>query len=343
MDHSRAEASPGTEEPGTSDDARLADSLTRLLRAKMARDYGVGPGARPMLRDAHPKLHGLVDAEFTVHADLPAELRTGVLEPGRRYAALVRFSNQNARVSRDDRGDIRGAAIKLLDVDPPVLDRDEAGPATQDFVLISVDRFVTANAAQFDGLLKALVGSLPRKIWFFLRHPRALRNLLTSLRRHDNPLGVRYFSVVPYRLGDHIVKYALTPTTPSLAPARRGPHHLRETMAAQLTDGHATFDFAVQPRTEPDRMPIEDAGVTWSEARAPFRAVATLRIPAQRFDTAERRALAERLAFNPWHARPEHEPLGAINRARRVVYRALADFRRKQHRDPPAQPDAPTA
>jgi hypothetical protein len=45
---------------------------------------------------------------------------------------LARFSNQSARVSDDSRRDIRGAAIKLLDVDPPCLSRTtlHAGPGT---------------------------------------------------------------------------------------------------------------------------------------------------------------------------------------------------------------------
>jgi hypothetical protein len=34
------------------------------------------------------------------------------------------------------------------------------------------------------------------------------------------------------------------------------------------------------------------------------------------------------MAFNPWHARPEHSPLGSMNRARKEIYRAMSEFRR---------------
>lgn len=303
------------------------DSLIRVLRQKMERDYA---GAT-VLRDAHPKLHGCVRAEFRVRADLEPELAVGLFQPGRAYSALVRFSNQNATVSSDTARDIRGAAIKLLGIEPPVLEQDDPGEATQDFILITVDRFVTADVAQFDGLVRALVGGFGRKALYFLRHPRALRNLLMSLRHHDNPLGARYFSVAPYRLGARAVKYSLSPRTPAVTPERRGHDHLRRAMADQLRRGDAAFEFAVQFQSDARRMPIEDAGVTWSETRAPFRALASLHIPQQEFDTDEMRSLAENLAFNPWHCRPEHTPIGGINRARRQVYRALADFRRERN------------
>jgi hypothetical protein len=303
------------------------DSLIRLLREKMERDYA---GAR-VLRDAHPKLHGCVHAEFRVRADLESELAVGIFEPGRVYPALVRFSNQNATVSSDTGRDIRGAAIKLFGIEPPVLEQDDPGEATQDFILITVDRFVTADVAEFDGLVRALVAGLDRKVLYFLRHPRVLRNVLASLRHHDNPLGARYFSVVPYRLGARAVKYSLIPRTPAVAPEKRGHDHLRRAMADQLRRGDAVFEFTVQCQTDPRHMPIEDAGVTWSERRAPFRAVASLHIPQQQFDTGDMRSLAENLAFNPWHCRPEHTPIGGINRARRQVYRALADFRRERN------------
>jgi hypothetical protein len=34
------------------------------------------------------------------------------------------------------------------------------------------------------------------------------------------------------------------------------------------------------------------------------------------------------VAFNPWHSLAEHRPLGGMNRARREIYAAMAEFRR---------------
>jgi hypothetical protein len=83
----------------------------------------------------------------------------------------------------------------------------------------------------------------------------------------------------------------------------------------------------VQRRTDPGAMPIEDATVEWREADAPFVQVATITIPAQRFDSPQQMAFAEHVAFTPWHTRPEHEPLGGVNRTRRTVYQAVSALR----------------
>jgi len=85
--------------------------------------------------------------------------------------------------------------------------------------------------------------------------------------------------------------------------------------------------FLVQRRTDPASMPIEDATVEWSEARAPLVRVATITIPVQRFDSPQQMALAERIAYTPWHTLPEHRPLGSVNRTRRTVYQAVSRLR----------------
>ncbi len=104
----------------------------------------------------------------------------------------------------------------------------------------------------------------------------------------------------------------------------------------RLDSADVTFDFKIQLRTDPVRMPVEDAAVEWNETQAPFVKVATLRIPQQEFRTVERAQLAEALAFSPAHARIEHRPIGAVNRARMQIYKMLSDFRHA--RDQRAKP-----
>ena len=48
-----------------------------------------------------------------------------------------------------------------------------------------------------------------------------------------------------------------------------------------------------------------------------FIKLATVKIPAQKFDFEERNRLNEGLSFSPWHTLPEHEPLGIINLSRK--------------------------
>jgi hypothetical protein len=301
------------------------DSLIHVLRAKMQRDYN---NSR-ILRDAHPKMHGCVRADFSIVPNLPSQLSIGVFKQARRFPAWVRFSNQSGTIQGDSKRDIRGVAIKLMEVEGARLLPDGPPGTTQDFILISDSRFVTRDVAEFDGLVKAMVAGTIPVAWYFLTHLRVLRNLACSLRRFSNPLAIRYFSVVPSLLGDRAVKYALTPNRGNqcLVPKRRSDDYLREVMVDQLMSQDAVFDFSVQFQVDPKRMPIEDAGVTWDEKLSPFCKVATLTIPSQVFDTPNRREFGDNLSFNPWRCLPEHRPLGGISRGRRQVYQSLSAFR----------------
>ena len=311
------------------------DNLIHNLREKMKREYMAGR----TLRDAHPKMHGCVKAEFVLEENLDESLAVGLFGSAKkRYQAWVRFSNQDGTPQADAKPDIRGAAIKLLDVPgKKLLDGEEDSP-THDFILISHDAFVTRDAAEFDGLIQAVVdGKVPL---FLLGHWRVAWNLFKSLKKHASPLEVRYFSVAPYLLGTRAVKYSLRPagTTRSTIPDNPSPNYLREALKAHLSREDAEFDFLVQKQGDPRTMPIEDPGVAWDERDAPFEKVATLVIPKQDFDTPAQQIFGDNLSFNPWRCLPDHRPLGGISRARRQVYRALSSFRHDRNAEPRAEP-----
>jgi hypothetical protein len=109
-------------------------------------------------------------------------------------------------------------------------------------------------------------------------------------------------------------------------PNNPGQNFLREAMRNTLTAGDACMNFMIQPRTS-DKLDVEDARAQWREEDAPFYQAATIRIPKQEFDSAEQLAFCENLSFTPWHALPEHKPLGSINRLRKVVYEQISNTR----------------
>jgi hypothetical protein len=293
-----------------------------------------------MRRDAHPKMHGVVKAEFTVLPNLPANLRVGVFAEPRTYQAWIRFSNQNGTIQADSARDIRGMAIKLMGVPGTKLLEHEQDAATQDFIVISTNVFVTKDVQEFDGLIKAFTGSTLAKLVFLLTHWRVVWNLILSMKKFANPLQIRYFSTTPYLLGTQAVKYSAIPVVevPDTIPANPSADYLREAMVAQLAKGDAYFDFAVQLQTNADTMPIEDPGVAWSEAASPFQKVARIRILQQDFDSEQQREFGENLSFTPWHSLPEHRPLGGVNRARKVVYSAISIFRHEKNHAPRVEP-----
>ena len=317
-------------------EAEYIETLGARLKAKIIKDNAGGI----MRRDAHPKMHGLVQAEFIVEPNLPEELAIGLFSEVKNYPSWIRFSNQDGKINPDIQGDIRGMAIKLMSVNGEKLLPTEKDAQTHDLICISTDVFVTKDAAEFDYLIKAVTGNVFIKIFFFLTHWRVVKNLLKSMKKFANPLQIRYFSTTPYLLGERAVKYSVIPHVAKAdkIPANPSNNYLRETMIRQLDQQEAVFDFCVQFQNNPIEMPVEDPGKLWNEAISPFRKVAIIKIPRQSFATTERDDFGENLSFSPWHALPEHRPLGGINRARKVIYDLISTFRHKENNQPMQEP-----
>ncbi len=309
------------------------NKLTDLLKKTVIQTYPPG-GTK---RDAHPKQHGTVAAQFTVKPDLPKELRVGIFaEPGT-YDAFVRFSNANPTVSPDIKRDVRGMGIKLVGVKGKKLLDDGTDDDTQDFVLISYDVFLTKGVREMYEFTTAYESGPLHILWYwfnpFKPHLRVFWNFIVPFRRATSPLDLQYYSMTPYRFGDTAVKYSAKPWSHVLSTIPHPPtdNYLREAMQRYLSREPIHFDFMVQLRTDPAQMPIEDAGKRWSQSLSPFRKVATLVIPPQEFETAEKMDFGDDLSFNPWRCLPVHRPLGGINRARRVAYWTISKLRHERN------------
>lgn len=313
--------------PGEAEDIK---DVMRILRAMMLRDYP--PANRPMLRNQHPKSHGCVRAQFTIEEYVPEAFRYGLFaQAGARFPAWVRYSSSAGKMGTDVGKDAHGMAVKVLGVPAG------EGLATQDFLMIDSPAFFIANCADYLEFTRAYVSqTLP---FFFVNlDPFKLRwreawNMWRVGCELGNPLATHYWSQTAYALGEaQAVKYAAVSRTPGEAPANRtDPNFRREVMQRQLSKTEAVFDFKVQLRTDPEQMSVEDATVPWDEAKAPYVKVATITIPRQEFDNPAQDQFAENLSFNPWHALPEHRPLGCLNRMRRAVYDEMQAVRHREN------------
>ena len=67
-------------------------------------------------RQIHPKINGCVKAEFIIERNLPQELKVGLFKEERSFPAWIRFSNGNTKPLPDYKKDIRGFAIKIMNV-----------------------------------------------------------------------------------------------------------------------------------------------------------------------------------------------------------------------------------
>jgi len=300
--------------------------ITDRLRAQMEKDY---PDSR-MLRDAHPKQHACLKAEFTIEPDLPPELAVGLFSKPKTHSAWIRFSNASPDVRSDKKRGIRGLGIQLVDVEGT---EGESGLGTQDFLLLSCPVFLTRDVKSFDRFVKAANGSfLSTLLYFFAPLPSRIALLIRIAKNTGycaSLLDTRFWSATPYLFGNRAMKYTVTPRTNDFTSTgfESSPDFLRDRLIEDLKHGDATFHFSVQFQTDPEKMPVEDATVEWREEVAPFRKVATITIPEQNFDNSERNEFGEDLTFNPWHCLPEHRPMGGINRGRREIYSVLSKFR----------------
>ena len=303
------------------DESALTAEFIAFLKEASAKRHPTGP----VLRFNQGRDSGCVQAELIVRDDLPSELRVGLFAEPRSYKAWVRFANASSR--SDLEKDVRGMSIKIYDVPGENL---TPGVTTQDFVLNSHPVLVAGNPRDFLGLLRAMEAGGLKLALFFLSHPRSLRIGIAARANPASHLDISYWSTTPYLFGEgRAVKYVVRPCAPGApAPPRPpGSSYLRDALRERLARSEACFDFLVQLQGDARAMPIEDATVEWKQEDSPHRPVARLRIPRQNLDEAGRAKHCEEVAFNPWHALVEHRPLGGINRARRDIYRAMAEFR----------------
>lgn len=299
-----------------------------------------------VLRDAHAKAHGCVKAEVRVRSDLAPQWQHGVLrEPGKTWQAWMRLSNGNAYPQFDRVRDARGMGLKLLDVPG---DKLLGTAAEQDFVMFNHPTFFVRDVAQYRQNFAAQAKGEKVMAFFPSADPRTweLRHLLIALQTlspaPETPLASTYSSIAPFKLGPQVIKYRVIPANdqcPAYSPAaqnRELPNFLRNALYQQLSADRvdACFALQVQAQNPAYYMPIEDPSVAWDEGISPFVTVADIRVPAQDFDNREQNVLCDNLSFNPWHALPEHHPLGGINRLRKAVYEAVSVYRHARNHAP---------
>lgn len=289
-------------------------------------------------RDAHPKHHGCVKAHWSVEfSQLPDDLRVGPFDPQSEFEAWIRFSNgsPNGRTANDADADVRGMAVKLMNV-------PGANSGSQDFVMMTSPRFFTRDADDYLQLHRAIEGGGLSLVAYLATHPKNAWILNNARVTGHNPMGFTYFSAVPYKLGRLPMRYKFAPCTnqePLFKADERNPNYLSTALARGLRERGACFEVWVQPNLDPKRNPTEDPRLEWDEAVSPFLHAARLTIEKQTgITTPEMNAFCENLSFNPWHTIPELRPMGQINRIRKATYDAVSKFRHQNNARPEIEP-----
>lgn len=310
--------------------------IASFIESTIRRSYKPGE----LRRDAHPKAHGCVKAEFAVDPDIPDDLAQGVFQRGAVYNAWIRFSNGNEDPTRPDyEPDGRGMAIKLLGVKGDRLFDDPKVPNTQDFIMINHPVFLVSDPNDYLDLIRIVnnessfvrfVGPVLIPLAIGINGTRIA--LDTTSKIIDNPLRERYWSMVAYRLGNgEPIKFSARPCVDHIHQLPENPpdNFLRFAMQETIRSGEACMEFHVQRRTDRERMSVENVQEEWLETEAPFLKVATITTSDVYFLQPDRMEHCENLAFNPWHGLKVHRPVGAVNRLRNLIYRHISTVRRE--------------
>ncbi|WP_317440955.1 LodA/GoxA family CTQ-dependent oxidase [Streptomyces collinus] len=326
--------------PGALPDC-ATDPVAGLVAEFVDRRMGgrISQGQDPVLRPVFVKFHGVARGALTVDPALPPDLCIGFLRSAREQGGLtawVRFSSDVL----PDRPDLRrtaGVGIKLFGVPGPKMLERESRADTQDLILQNHDVFFVDTA---------------RDMCEFERNPVAYRRdhpvtdrILREMRKpEESVLTATYWGVLPYAFGpDRYVKYKLVPAgcapgDPHATPPDENPSFVRADLHHRLAAGEAAFDLLLQFRTDPDGMPLDRATVRWDESLSAPVKVARLTLPPQDVTARGQETYGDNLAWNPWHGLPEHQPVGSLGEARKVVYAASATRRRDANGVPAVEP-----
>lgn len=280
-------------------------------------------------RGLHAKAQLGLSASLEIFSDLPDWARVGLAEKPATYRAYVRWSNGSGMRQHDKKGDVRGMAVKVMGVDGKKVIPGMEDARTQDFLCINQPVFGMKNADEFIAVVKAIQNPL-------LVLPRLISGLgfgraLATLKRMPKTLGFKmtsiawtpYFTAAPISWGKAAVRCSFFPKLAADPNAQRGesPTYLGDEMTARVQKGAVEYDFRIQPYDNETATPIEDHSVEWT---TPWLTIGRLTVGQQDPKSPEGQKLSElieKLAFDPWHARVEHRPLGNVMRARNHAYR----------------------
>lgn len=337
-----SDASPQKPVPPCGCDQDPVEALKQMF-VDYFQGVGLAAGRDPATRPVFLRLHGAAHGTFVVNPDLPEDLRVGVFGQKSEYPAWVRFSSDVQPGRPDFKGTV-GVGIKLFGVDGRKVMEPDQDATTHDFILQNHDVFFVDTAKD---MCEFTCASLNGQFDQYVKDHPVTGEILDAMEKVvDTVLDTPYWSGLPSRFGEgRYVKYKLEPETvppgSGEKPDYNDPFYLRGDLHLRLGNGESRFRFLVQFQTNDEQMPLDRATVRWSEEASPPVHVATLVLPQQDLDTRGQSTYGENLAFNTWHALPEHEPVGSIADARKVVYRASARVRRDFNGVPLGEPVEP--
>ena len=312
------------------------------------------------VRAVHAKSHGILEGTLTIDGGLSPELAQGLFAKAGAHKVYMRLSTNAGDILPDTIALPRGLALKVVGVEGERL--PDAEGATQDFIMVNGKVFVAPDAGAFLKNLKLLAKTTDRMEGTKVVASKVLQGVNSALTAvglpstklgslggapNVDPLGETYYSLTPFRYGDHIAKFSVAPVAPALTDLTGSKIHadgehpdaIRETVRREMAGLEGRWEFRVQLCRDLDKQPIENPTVEWKEDEAPFQRVGIITAaPQDSWATDKVQAVDEAMRFSVWTGLAAHRPLGGINRARNAPYKHSAGFRQRFNKCPIHEP-----
>ncbi|WP_316822616.1 LodA/GoxA family CTQ-dependent oxidase [Pedobacter gandavensis] len=301
---------------------KIVTERLKEMFVEMGQKSRIEKGQKPAQRAVFRKQHGIVYGTFRIKKDIKPEFKVGIFA-GDSYECAIRFSSDTDPKSPDLHSTL-GLGLKLFGVKGPKLlgDSDNA-----DFIFQNIDRFFARDAQQMCSFTTA--GVIDKDYDAYInKHPELAEILNAMTKVEASCLSAGYWAILPFRLGDtNIVKYRLVPDDTHHGAVFNDKNYLALDLQSRLRNKSAKFRFEIQLRTNDKTMPLDDAQEVWSIEESPYICIAELELPQQDILAIGQSEFGTALAFNIWRTLAQHEPLGSIAQARKVVYAASAEAR----------------
>ncbi|RYF13364.1 MAG: hypothetical protein EOO77_15640, partial [Oxalobacteraceae bacterium] len=286
---------------GTADADAAARLVEMFVEIGQARDTKLSPP--PAQRAVFRKLHGVAHGRLERRSDLPEAWRVGIFEH-ERLDAWMRFSSDTGPTD-PDLGSMCGIGLKLFGVDGDNA-LGESG-STADLIMQNIDRFFLDTARAMVEFTYA--GVVQHDYDAYLAKNPKINDVLDAMdASRGSCLTNTYWAILPFHLGDEIVRYRLVPETAPEDVADDANDYLKTDLTNRLAERDYRFTLEIQPRTDPATMPLDEADVVWSEDVSPYVPVATLIIPRQRIDARGQADYGQNLSFNIWRVPLANRP-----------------------------------
>ncbi len=301
---------------------------------EMGQKTRIENGQKPAERAVFRKQHGIAYGKFIMNKNIDPKFKVGIFA-GSSYECAVRFSSDIGPTLPDLHTTL-GVGLKLFGVEGPKL----FGEGTNvDFIFQNIDRFFARDAQQMCSFTTA--GAVDKDYGSYIgKHPKLATILSDMTKVEASCLSASYWAILPFKLGDtNIVKYRLVSEDTDHGVPFNDINYLALDLQQRLLRKEAKFRFEIQVRTDDNTMPLDDAQVVWSTQESPYICIAELHFPKQDICAIGQSEFGNNLAFNIWRTLPQHEPIGSIAEARKVVYAASAQARHQANGQPLQEPN----